>query len=122
MVVFKTGFYFYSCGSDVDGSAVLCSAAGRACFESAFPVLHSGIFWTDCCADSDYCEVSYHFTFALLYRYFAVPVFSCGVGCCCILDGLVLWFCSGGRLYYDGWRGFSALLGYCMFMIIAFIK
>ncbi len=58
----------------MDGSAVLCSAAGRACFESAFPVLHSGIFWADCCADSDYCEVSFNFTFALLYRLF------CGSG------------------------------------------
>ena len=65
MVVFNTGF-IYSCGSDVDGSAVLCSAAGRACFESAFPVLHSGIFWADCCADSDYCEVSFRFIFLVI--------------------------------------------------------
>ncbi len=65
MVVFKTGFYFYSCGSDVDGSAVLFFAAGRACFESAFPILHSGIFWADCCADSSCCEVSFLFIFLL---------------------------------------------------------
>jgi hypothetical protein len=58
----------------VDGPAVLCSAAGRACFESAFPVLHSGIFWADCCADSDYCEVSFPSSFALCIGYF------CGFG------------------------------------------
>ncbi len=109
----------------MDGSAVLCSAAGRPCFESAFPVLHSGVFWADCCADSDYCEVSFHFIFAFLYRLFLRFLASLclvAVGCCFILDGLVLWFCSGGCLHYDGRRGFGALLGYCMFMIIALIK
>ena len=92
MVVFKTGF-IYSCGSDVDGSAVLCSAAGRACFESAFPVLHSGIFWADCCADSDYCEVSFSSFSAPCIDYFLRFRFLCilaAVGCCCIFDGLVI--------------------------------
>jgi hypothetical protein len=82
VVVFNTGF-IYSCGSDVDGSAVLCSAAGRACFESAFPVLHSGIFWADCCADSDYCEVSFRFIF-LVIIIFAVSV-SLHSWCCWLL-------------------------------------
>jgi hypothetical protein len=66
VVVFKTGILCYSCGSGVDWSADLCSAAGRACFESALPVLCSGIFWADCCADSNYCEVSFPFYFLLL--------------------------------------------------------
>ena len=81
MVVFNTGFII--CGSDVDGSAVLCSAAGRACFESAFPVLHSGIFWADCCADSDYWEVSFRFIF-LVIIIFAVSV-SLHSWCCWLL-------------------------------------
>ncbi len=91
MVVLKTGF-IYSCGSYVDGSAVLCSAAGRSCFESASPVLHSGIFWTDCCADSDYCEVSFtSFFSAPCIDYFLRCRLLCilaAVGCCCIFDGL----------------------------------
>jgi hypothetical protein len=69
LVVFKIGFYSYSCGFDVDGSAVVCSAAGRSCFESAFPVLHSGIFWADCCADSNHREVSFHFPFFLYWLF-----------------------------------------------------
>jgi hypothetical protein len=91
-VLFKTGFYFYSCGSDVDGSAVLCSAAGWSCFESAFPVLHPGIFRTDCCADSDYCEVSFRFIFLRSYYF-------CGFGVSAFLLMLVavvymmVWFC-----------------------------
>ncbi len=76
----------------MDGSAVLRSAAGRACFESAFPVLHSGIFWADCCADSNHREVSFHLSFLLLVLVsFAVPVslYSVAVGAV-VLDGF--WF------------------------------
>ncbi len=126
MVVFKTGFYFYSCGSDVDGSAVLCSAAGWPCFEPAFPVLHSGVLWADCCADPDYCEVSFHLNLLSCIGYF------CGLWLLCVFLFLLaavtylmvwfFWFCSGGCLHHDGRRGFGVLLGYCMFMIIAFIK
>jgi hypothetical protein len=63
----------------VDRPAVLCSAAGWSCFESAFPVLHSGILWADCCAESGCCEVSLHFTFAPCIGYF------CGFGFFAIL-------------------------------------
>ncbi len=95
----------------MDGSAVPCSAAGRACFESAFPVQHSGIFWADCCADSDYCEVSFPSTFCSLYWLLSRFWFLClltAVGCCCILDGLVLASVMVGRFHYDGQRGFDA--------------
>ena len=92
MVVFKTGFYFYSCVSDVDLSAVLRSSAWRACFEPAFPVLHSGIFWADCCADSSCCEVSFLCLSFCIDSFcgFSVSLLLAAVGCCFILDGFVL--------------------------------
>ena len=81
----------------MDGSAVLCSAAGRACFESAFPVLHSGIFWTDCCADSDYCEVSFRFIFLRSYYFcgFGFSAFLVLLVAVLYMTVLVLWVCLG---------------------------
>ncbi len=82
----------------MDRSAVLCSSDGRACFESAFPVLHSGILWADYCADSGYCEVSLHsaFVFVFVILWFRFLCILAADGCCCVLDGSVLWYYSGG--------------------------
>jgi len=72
-------------------------AAGRARFESAFPVLCSGFLWADGCADSAYCEVSFYVYFVFLstvpfcgFRFLCILV---AIGCCRILDdGLALSF------------------------------
>ncbi len=55
--------------------------------------------------------MSLHFSIALCIGYFMWFRFPCNlaaVGCCCILDGLVLGSILVGRLYYDGQRGFDA--------------
>ncbi len=66
MLVFETGVLCYSCGSGAVRPAGCSSAAGRARVESAFPVLCSGLFWADGCADSAYCEVSFYVYFLFL--------------------------------------------------------
>jgi hypothetical protein len=95
----------------VDGSAVLCSAAGWACFESTFPVLHSGILWADCCADSGYCEVSLHLIFFTCICCFCGSGFFVFLLLLAAVVCLMVWFYGSalvGRLYYDGQRGFDA--------------
>ncbi len=59
--VLVTGIFCYSCDSGAVKLAGCCSAAGQARFESAVPVLCSGLLWADGCADSNYCEVSFDF-------------------------------------------------------------
>jgi len=84
----RLGFLCYSCGSGVGWPAVLCFAAGRACVESTFPVLYSGVLRADCCADSNCCEVSYPSYFLLLcmiFLRFLVSRILAAVGCCCFL-------------------------------------
>ncbi len=69
VLIFVTGVFCYSCDSGAVQPAGCCSAAGRACFEPAVPVLYSGLLWADGCADSNYCEVS---SFLI--------IFYCGLG------------------------------------------
>ncbi len=122
MVVFKTGFLCYSCGSGVDWPADLCSAAGRACFESAFPVLCSGIFWADCCADSNYCEVSSYVNSYFLFSCFQFLCPLLVVGCCWLLvDSLVLEIVLISAIFILWWwlsilKGFFLLLLFCWTM------
>jgi hypothetical protein len=103
VVVFKTGSLCYSLCSDVDRSKVPRPSDGRACPESAFPVLRSGRLWAGYCADSGCCEVSLHSTFVFY-------VLSCGSGFYVSLlllfagwFGLVVW-------YYLWWVVFIMLV------------
>jgi hypothetical protein len=66
VLVFVTGVFCYSCNSGAVWPADCCSAAGRACSESAVSVLCSGFLWADGCADSNYCEVSSYSYFSFL--------------------------------------------------------
>ncbi len=69
--------------------------------------------------------MSLHLTFAPCICYFCGSGFSVLLFLLAAVVYLMVWFSGSalvGRLLYDGGRGFDALLGYCMFMIIAFIK
>ncbi len=73
-----------------------CSAARRARFELAVPVISSGFLWADGCADSTYCEVS-----SCVFFLFLFTGSFCGLGfsvlflLIAVVDYLmIVWFCA----------------------------
>jgi hypothetical protein len=70
VLVYVIGIFRYSCDSGAVSPAGCCFAAGRSCFESAVPVLCSGLLWAGSCADSAYCEVSFFVFFYFFHLLF----------------------------------------------------
>jgi len=118
VVVFLTFDFYYSCDVGAVWSAGRCFAAGRARSESAFPVLCSGFLWADCCADSNYCEVSPFFFVLLLFLRFRFLCLLLAVSSCWLLDdSLVLGLCLDKCYVHLWWFSIPKVFCCCLFLL-----